>query len=107
MEKMKRSWYKTPSKIRRPLVLLLGGLFILAAGLTGWLPGPGGTPLFLIGIAILATEFPWAERLRDYVLDLLRAFFHYLRRHPVVGALFWAAVGAWIGFGAWYLFSRG
>jgi hypothetical protein len=38
------------------------GLIILAA-LTGWLPGPGGIPLFLIGLGILSLNYEWAERL--------------------------------------------
>jgi len=50
---------------------LLGVLCIIAAGLTGWLPGPGGIPLFLIGLGLLAVHHEWArryiDRFRDYV----------------------------------------
>ena len=28
----------------------------------GWLPGPGGVPLFLIGLSLLAANHDWAER---------------------------------------------
>jgi hypothetical protein len=38
------------------------GLMILAF-LTGWLPGPGGIPLFLVGLGILSLNYEWAERL--------------------------------------------
>lgn len=30
--------------------------------LFGWLPGPGGIPLFLIGLSLLAVNHDWAER---------------------------------------------
>jgi hypothetical protein len=30
--------------------------------LFGWLPGPGGVPLFLAGLALLAVNHDWAER---------------------------------------------
>jgi len=38
------------------------GLLVLAV-LTGWLPGPGGIPLFLVGLGVLAMNYEWAERL--------------------------------------------
>ncbi len=76
-----------PVVIRKPLVLVVGSIFIIAAGLTGWLPGPGGIPLFLIGIAILSTEFEWAKRLRDKVMGWLRQFGHWYRSHKLLGGL--------------------
>ncbi len=30
--------------------------------LFGWLPGPGGIPLFLLGLSLLAVNHDWAER---------------------------------------------
>lgn len=30
--------------------------------LFGWLPGPGGIPLFLLGLGLLAVNHDWAER---------------------------------------------
>lgn len=46
------------------IVLLdtLGVLLMIAAVLTGWLPGPGGLPLFIIGLSLLAVHHSWAER---------------------------------------------
>lgn len=85
---MKDGWKQLPDKPRRVLTLILGMLFIISAGLIGWLPGPGGTILFLLGIAILATEFEWAERLRDYLMNLLKEAGLYIRAHPrLSGAL--------------------
>ncbi|HEU4946898.1 MAG TPA: PGPGW domain-containing protein [Kribbella sp.] len=53
--------------IYRICVGVLGSLLIIAAPLTGWLPGPGGIPLFIAGLAVLASEFEWAQRLLYWV----------------------------------------
>jgi hypothetical protein len=45
-----------------------GYLLIVAAALTGWLPGPGGIPLFIAGLGLLSINNEWARRLRDYLL---------------------------------------
>ena len=42
---------------------VLGILLIIAAGLFGWLPGPGGIPLLLAGLSLLATNHEWARKL--------------------------------------------
>jgi uncharacterized protein (TIGR02611 family) len=108
MERLKHHWSRIPSTIRKPLVLVIGSLFIIAAGLTGWLPGPGGIPLFLIGIAILSTEFEWAQRLRDWALDKLRVVGQWWRQHKIVGTLTFAACGAiflTLGFFAYRTFK--
>lgn len=60
---------------------------MLASGLIGWLPGPGGIPVFLLGIAILASEFAWADRLKQWVLQLVRDSSAELKKHPWQGAL--------------------
>lgn len=62
-----------------------GSLLILMAGAIGWLPGPGGIPLFLLGIAVLASEFNWAERLRDKILDWLAIIGKWIKSHKVLG----------------------
>jgi hypothetical protein len=48
----------------------LAVLCMLAALLTGWLPGPGGIPLFLIGLSLLAINHEWAQR----YIDMLREY---------------------------------
>lgn len=48
----------------RKLVALVAGLTVLGLSIPiGLLPGPGGTVVFVIGLAILASEFIWARRL--------------------------------------------
>lgn len=34
----------------------------IGVALFGWLPGPGGIPLFLLGLGFLAVNHDWAER---------------------------------------------
>ena len=55
-------------KLRRAAIDTAGYLLILAALLTGWLPGPGGIPLLIAGLGLLSVHNAWAKRLREYVL---------------------------------------
>ncbi len=52
----------------RILVDSAGYLLVLAAGATGWLPGPGGLPLLVAGLGLLSIHNTWARDLREYVL---------------------------------------
>ena len=61
---------------------VLGGLLIIAAPLTGWLPGPGGIPLFIAGLAVLASEFEWAQRLLYRVRDWVKALTAWTGKQP-------------------------
>lgn len=53
---------------RRIVVDTAGYSLLLAAALTGWLPGPGGIPLALLGLSLLSIHNKWAQDLREYVL---------------------------------------
>src|SRR3954452_3308903 len=61
---------------------VFGGLLIIAAPLTGWLPGPGGIPLFIAGLAVLASEFEWGQRLLYRVRDWVRALTPWTGKQP-------------------------
>lgn len=54
-------------KGRSPLVKaaidVFGVLAIIGSVLTGPIPGPGGIPLLILGLSLLATNHEWAERL--------------------------------------------
>ena len=43
----------------------LAGICFLGVALFGWLPGPGGLPLLLAGLSLLAVNHDWAERLLE------------------------------------------
>lgn len=82
MERVKKAWKRLPDKPRRILTLILGLLLILTSALIGWLPGPGGMVPFLLGIAVLATEFSWAERFRDWILVQIKRFGELYHKRP-------------------------
>lgn len=51
------------SRLKSIGVDILGVLAIIAAGIIGpIIPGPGGIPLLILGLSLLATNHEWAER---------------------------------------------
>lgn len=94
MESFKHRWQAMPVTIRKPVVLVIGMFFVIASPFTGVLPGPGGIPIFLIGVAILATEFEWAKRLRDWTLQKVHLVAKWWRAHKLLGTLAFVAIGA-------------
>jgi uncharacterized protein (TIGR02611 family) len=76
METFKRWWKNIPVSIRKPLVFMIG-FAVVAAGLAMLvLPGPGWAAIFL-GFAILATEFAFAEKVRDWLVGQLHKLMDY------------------------------
>lgn len=69
-------------RIYRIVVGLVGTLLVLLGAATGWLPGPGGIPLVLTGLAVLASEFIWARRLLRWATEQLRSGRRWLLRQP-------------------------
>ena len=61
-------WKKKPTSVRKPFTFALGLVLICVAPLVGWIPGPGGIIVFLAGIGVLASEFDWAENLKEFFL---------------------------------------
>lgn len=52
-------------KTKALLVDILGFTLIIVAIPIGWLPGPGGIPLIILGLSLLATNHEWAERIMN------------------------------------------
>lgn len=48
---------------------IVGVALMLLAIATGWLPGPGGIPLFIIGLSVLAIHHDWAQKWIDKIKD--------------------------------------
>ncbi|MET0779483.1 MAG: PGPGW domain-containing protein [Candidatus Saccharimonadales bacterium] len=67
MDRLKRQWKKVPAAVRKPLVLIVGFAIIVTGIAMLVLPGPGWAAIFL-GFAVLATEFAFAERVRDWAV---------------------------------------
>lgn len=53
----------TLSQTKRIIILVIGLTTIGLSIPIGFLPGPGGIAVFIVGLAILASEFIWARRL--------------------------------------------
>lgn len=52
---------------RRAIVTIIGLCLIVVAFLIGWIPGPWSIPLFIAGLAVLATEYDWADDFLTWV----------------------------------------
>lgn len=74
---------------KRILTDIAGYGLLLLALLTGWLPGPGGIPLALAGLALLSVHNAWARRLRDYLLEHGKTIAHRIfADNPIVQLAF-------------------
>ncbi len=74
MESLKRWWKHIPRPIRQPLVFMVGTAVIIAGIAMLVLPGPGWAAIFL-GFAILATEFAFADKVRNWMVDQFKKLF--------------------------------
>ncbi|HSX43178.1 MAG TPA: PGPGW domain-containing protein [Candidatus Saccharimonadales bacterium] len=54
--------------LKRILTDAAGYALIVAAILTGWLPGPGGIPLAIAGLGLLSINNEWARRIREWLV---------------------------------------
>lgn len=71
MASLKQGWYRVPKTIRKPLIFIIGFAVVIAGIAMLALPGPGWAAIFL-GFAILATEFAFAEKVRDWLVQFLK-----------------------------------
>lgn len=79
LDKIYRFWKRIPKKIRQTLVLIAGSTVILTGLVMLVFPGPGWAAIF-IGFAILATEFAFAERARDWMIGQLERLVEFVKR---------------------------
>ena len=71
------------------VAVAIAGLILVALGfVTGPIPGPGGIPLVLLGLAIWSSEFEWAHKLMMWFKSQLHRFRQWSRARQV---LFWVA----------------
>lgn len=97
---------KIPKKLKRVLIDTAGYIMIILAGLLGWLPGPGGTPLLLGGLALLSIHNEWAQRLRDYLIEQGTSVLDRLfPDHKAIVIIWDIAILFILGFGAYALFG--
>lgn len=66
-------------RLKATLIDILGILLIIAAAPIGWLPGPGGIAVLILGLSLLANNHEWAERLlvsvREHGVNLGKKIF--------------------------------
>jgi len=63
------AWWKAKhGLVRKPLVFVIGIILVMIAPIIGTIPGPGGIIVFLLGIAVLGSEFDWAQALKAFFL---------------------------------------
>ncbi|MEL4356787.1 MULTISPECIES: PGPGW domain-containing protein [unclassified Luteococcus] len=85
-------------------VALVGLLMMIGAALTGWLPGPGGIPLFMLGLVVWSSEFTWAH---NVMMWFKRAFDWFLgwparARQMFIAGCILCALATWYGLAVWH-----
>lgn len=64
-------WKRIPAAVRKPLAFIVGSAVVIGGLALLVLPGPGWVAIFF-GFAILATEFEFAEKVRDWLVNLIK-----------------------------------
>ncbi len=96
-------WKRQPKTVRKPFVLTLGLFLVVISPFTGILPGPGGIPIFLLGVAILASEFDWADRFKKFMLHHMPTWIRrYWRFTPKWLNFFDICALVFVGFGIFF-----
>jgi hypothetical protein len=65
--KLEREHRTVRKHTRRAIVTIIGLCLIVFAFLIGWIPGPWSIPLVIAGLAVLATEYDWADDFLTWV----------------------------------------
>ncbi len=78
--------------IKRWVKIILGAFIVIVGVILIPVPGPGGLPVTLAGLAILATEIPWVHRKLGWLkerIQLLRSEkkFRWIRLGIIVGLI--------------------
>lgn len=84
---------------------IVGTLLVVLGFVTGPLPGPGGIPLVLLGLAVMASEFVWAERLMAVFKAHLQRFRSWSRARQTAAFVVFIACCGLVGYG--YLLTLG
>lgn len=74
--------------LKRIGIDIAGFGLILLGLLTGWLPGPGGIPLVLAGLAVLSLNYEWAEKLvKDFDKKRVEYTKKYMEADPLTSRM--------------------
>lgn len=102
-DRLLRRWRAVPAPARKTIVLVLGVTSLAIGGVLVVLPGPFTLPFVVAALALLASEFVWAERVFQRGQDLTARVVGRVRQVPLwivicLGALVvsgLAATGYW------------
>jgi uncharacterized protein (TIGR02611 family) len=75
--------HRTLDTTYRVVVGIIGAAIVLGGIALIPLPGPGWLIVFA-GLALLATEFAWADRLLDFARDKVRGWTHWVGRQSIL-----------------------
>lgn len=83
-------WRRVPGPLRKSAVLLIGLTLLAIGGVLIVLPGPFTLPFVVAALAVLASEFVWAERVFRRGKDVTKSAVGTLKRVPngIIGAAF-------------------
>jgi uncharacterized protein (TIGR02611 family) len=84
--------------VYRVAVAIAGLLLVCLGFVSGPIPGPGGIPLVLLGLAIWSSEFEWANHLMGRFKHQLRRYRAWPRRRKVLFWVVFAAVCGTLGY---------
>lgn len=94
---------KAKRKIKRAAIGIIGSLVLIVGIIAIPYPGPGWLIVFS-GLAILATEFEWAQRVLDFAKGRYDAWTLWLKRqHIIVRILVLALTGIIVVVTLWLL----
>ena len=94
---------KTKRHIKRVAIGIAGTIVLIAGIIAIPYPGPGWLIVFT-GLAILATEFTWAQRVLDFAKTRYDSWTEWLKRqHVIIRILVLAATGLVVLVTLWLL----
>lgn len=106
-EQFLRRWRAVPTPLRKTMVLVLGVTLLAIGGVLIILPGPFTIPFVVAALAVLSSEFVWAERIFKRGQDMTTHVVGKVRQIPVwiivTVALF---VGVGVAISAYWWFVR-
>lgn len=92
-------WRAVPAPVRKTIVLVIGVTLLAIGGVLIILPGPFTLPFVVAALAVLASEFVWAERVFQRGKDVTAHVVGHVRKVPlwiviIVGALIASGLAA-------------
>lgn len=104
-ESLLTRWRAVPGPIRKSVVLTIGVTLLAIGGALIVLPGPFTLPFVIAGVAILSSEFVWAERVMEKGQQAGTLAKDWVGRIPLPWLI---VIGVWIataiGIAAWWWF---